>query len=190
MGILSRREERKIREIHHKKQGGRCNGRCEDYGRGLGIALPVTMMHSDHIDHDGPDGIENRQNLCPTCNLIKRDRGMAFLLENNRKKWEKTQLALSFKRQPIVVRKQQPQPKPRRLLMLPLLPLPLLSDRGRASANSPFYFIYRRSSLICETSSWLRWPFLTEGTRSEKKSSLLFCKFLSAKESIRFLFSD
>lgn len=123
MGTLSRREEREIRARSHKVQGGRCNGLCEDYGRGLGISLPVTMMHSDHIDHNGPDGIENRQNLCPTCNLIKRDRGMPFLLENNRKKWAQMQLQLS-PRQPVVARKQQPQPKPKRLLMLPP---PLLS---------------------------------------------------------------
>ena len=120
------RHDRKMREILYEEQGRRCNGSCEDYGRGIGISLPIRLMHCDHIDHNGPDGIENRQALCSHCNSVKGDRGMEYLLNYLRLKWERMQLPLfngnriAKRRQPVVVRKQQPRPQGRSCL--PLVP--------------------------------------------------------------------
>ena len=84
--------DRKMKEILYERQDGRCNAPCEDYGRRIGISLPIRLMHLDHIDHNGPDGIENRQDLCSHCNQVKGRRGMAFLLSYHRKKWEQLEL--------------------------------------------------------------------------------------------------
>ena len=116
-----------IRARLYRAQKGCCNAPCEDYAQRRGIFQPERLLESDHIVSDGPDGIENRQLLCSHCNRVKGKRGMAYLLNYLRLKWEREQMPLPLfnssriakRRQPVVVRKQQPQPKRRRLLMLP-----------------------------------------------------------------------
>ena len=121
--------DQKMRKILYERQDGRCNAPCEDYSRNLGTSLPIRIMHNDHIDSNGPDGIENRQLLCPHCNQVKGDRGMAYLLNDLRKRWERMQLPLfnrsriAKRRQPIEARKQQSQPQHMSLLVPFLVPL-------------------------------------------------------------------
>ncbi|MYA16688.1 MAG: HNH endonuclease [Gammaproteobacteria bacterium] len=122
--ISSKRKRKEVKAKLLRAQGYRCNAPCGDYGRGIGDPLKFKNAHLDRIDHNGPYSIENLQVLCPNCNWVKGNRGMGYLLNNLWKEW--AQMQLSFKRQPAVARKQQPQPKRKRLLMLPLLPPPLV----------------------------------------------------------------
>ena len=111
-----------MREKLYQAQNGRCNAPCEDYRQDLGISLPIRLMHCDHIDCKGPDGIENRQLLCSHCNQVKGDRDMAFLLEYHRMGWEMEQMRqsqltlipqerIAKRRRHAVTRKQQSQPQ-------------------------------------------------------------------------------
>ena len=126
---MTRRERKEMTAKLLRAQGNRCNAPCEDYGRGIGDPLKIKNAHLDHIDHNGPDGIENRQALCSHCNSVKGNRGMAFLLEYHRKRWERMQLPLFNgsrivkRRQPVVARKQQSQPQGRSLPLVPPLVL-------------------------------------------------------------------
>ena len=107
------KREREMKAILYKRQGGRCAAPCKDYARGLGEKLPFKLMELDHIDAGGSDEICNRQGLCGDCNKVKGDRGMEFLLERLRMKWEREQFTIFSpkgemkKRQ--VVRRSEPQ---------------------------------------------------------------------------------
>ena len=81
-----------MKEKLYRAQRGRCNAPCEDYAQRRGIFLPERLFERDHIDSNGPDGIENRQLLCTNCNRIKGDRGMEFLLERLWMTWEMEQM--------------------------------------------------------------------------------------------------
>ena len=111
-----------MREKLYRAQGGKCAAPCEDYGRGLGIALPIRLLECDHIDSNGPDGIENRQLLCSHCNRVKRDQSMAYLIDYHRMRWEMEQAKrnqfilisqerIVKRRRPVVTRKQRSQPQ-------------------------------------------------------------------------------
>ncbi len=113
--------DQRMKQELYERQGGRCNAPCKDYGRGLGISLPIRLMHNDHIDSKGPDRIENRQLLCSHCNQVKGDRGMAFLLEYHRKKWAQMELPIfsdsriDRRQRPTVDKKPKPRPLYRNL---------------------------------------------------------------------------
>ena len=86
------KRDREMKAILYERQGGRCAAPCEDYEAGQGIFLPEKLLECDHIDCNGPDGIENRQLLCSHCNRVKKDRPMGSLLDHHRAKYSQTEL--------------------------------------------------------------------------------------------------
>lgn len=86
-----------MKEKLYRVQGRRCKAPCGPDFRG--VSLELRLLELDHIDSDGPDGIENRQLLCSHCNRVKGDRSMEYLVDYHRTRWEiermrRNQLAL------------------------------------------------------------------------------------------------
>ena len=72
--LLSRK-----RKVLVERLAGGPRGECV----ACGVTLVVRQLEADHIKpraHGGKDGIANRQLLCRTCNQIKNDRSMEYLL--------------------------------------------------------------------------------------------------------------
>ena len=104
----------------YKAQKGRCKAPCgPDF---CGVHLELRLLELDHIDSDGPDGIENRQLLCSHCNRVKRDQPMEYLMNYHLMRWEMDQMRrnqltltpqerIAKRRQPVVNGKQKLQPQ-------------------------------------------------------------------------------
>lgn len=110
------KREREMKAILYKKQRGLCAAPCKDYARWLGEKLPFKLMELDHIDAGGSDEICNRQGLCGDCNKVKGNRGMEFLLEHLRMKWEREQFTIfslegEVKKRQVVQRSEPQRPQ-------------------------------------------------------------------------------
>lgn len=108
-----------MKEKLYRAQRGRCNAPCVDYAQRSGIFLPERLLECDHIDSNGPDGIENRQLLCSHCNRVKRDQPMEYLMNYHRKRWEqerrkREQLTIFWPERVVKKRRAEQWPVPQR----------------------------------------------------------------------------